>query len=294
MLHSPTKGSSKLGAASSDPDVSRSESTNMNIRKRQRHLSQDWRDELLTFKTEITHLLTQWKSDQQNTLERICSDMTHLKGEIMSIKKCNSEIEKSLEFVTKKYEEIDEKINYFEKNKNELNYEITLLKQQIEDMERKSYLNKIEICNVPKRDNENLFVLMRRMYENLDIEYHSDSILNVYRTRGRNNRPGSILVELSSPLLRDRMLQAYRKTKLSPGTRVDSSKIGIDGPKTQIFISEQLTKKANHLFFLARSLAKTKQYKYCWTRNGNVYLRKEDGSPFIIIKDENHITKLQA
>lgn len=59
-----------------------------------------------------------------------------------------------------------------------------------------------------------------------------------------------------------------------------------------MFISEQLTPKGARLFFLARDLSNTKQYKYCWTSYGRVLVKKDDNSSAIVIKSEAQVHHL--
>ncbi|KAL4718573.1 hypothetical protein ACJJTC_002772, partial [Scirpophaga incertulas] len=61
---------------------------------------------------------------------------------------------------------------------------------------------------------------------------------------------------------------------------------------TPIFISEHLTRYASRLYFLARGLAKSKEYKYCWTAYGKIYVRKSDNSPIINITNEAQVQHL--
>ncbi|CAH2093521.1 unnamed protein product [Euphydryas editha] len=53
-----------------------------------------------------------------------------------------------------------------------------------------------------------------------------------------------------------------------------------------------LTAKGARLYFLARDLAKSQNYKFCWTSYGRIYVRKNENSPVIVIKNENHVNSL--
>lgn len=46
------------------------------------------------------------------------------------------------------------------------------------------------------------------------------------------------------------------------------------------------------LFFLARDLAKSKIYKYCWTSFGRVFVRKDDTSKIVCIQSEAQVHRL--
>ncbi|CAK1598136.1 unnamed protein product [Parnassius mnemosyne] len=61
---------------------------------------------------------------------------------------------------------------------------------------------------------------------------------------------------------------------------------------TPIFLSEHLTPKGARLHFLARDLAKSKNYKFCWTAYGKVYVRENENSPIIMIRNESQVHQL--
>lgn len=66
-------------------------------------------------------------------------------------------------------------------------------------------------------------------------------------------------------------------------------RLGVDSP---VFVTENLTAKSARLHFLGRDLVKSKSYKFCWTAYGKVYVRKDEKSPIILIKNESQIQQL--
>lgn len=62
--------------------------------------------------------------------------------------------------------------------------------------------------------------------------------------------------------------------------------------ETPVYISEQLTAKGARLHFLARDLAKSNKYKYCWTAYGKIFVRKDENSAVIQITYEAQVQHL--
>lgn len=56
-----------------------------------------------------------------------------------------------------------------------------------------------------------------------------------------------------------------------------SSGIGYETNK-QIFINDYLNAPMKQLFWLARQKKKTSNFKYVWTSNGNIYVKKDENS----------------
>ena len=63
------------------------------------------------------------------------------------------------------------------------------------------------------------------------------------------------------------------------------SVIGTDN----IFINENLTHSRKKLFWKVKQKAKSSQYKFYWTSNGNIVVRKSEEFGSIMIKNENDL-----
>ena len=61
-----------------------------------------------------------------------------------------------------------------------------------------------------------------------------------------------------------------------------------------IFINDHLSPKNRELFALASELRRSRQYKYLWTKNGSIHMRKTDNSRIISIKNKNDLATLSA
>ncbi|KAL4718579.1 hypothetical protein ACJJTC_004900 [Scirpophaga incertulas] len=123
----------------------------------------------------------------------------------------------------------------------------------------------------------------------LNIEYGPQDLKDVY---GINTKSGgtTIVAEFTQALKNQEVLKTAKAfNKENRNNRLNSTHIGLPGKTVPIYISESLTSKARRLFYLARDLAKSTDYKYCWTSNGKVFIRKNDDSPHIEIKSENDV-----
>ena len=55
----------------------------------------------------------------------------------------------------------------------------------------------------------------------------------------------------------------------------------------QLFINENLTQKRKRLFWLTKQKAKSLEYNFYWTFNGNIFLRKQENTDKIITRKED-------
>lgn len=60
-----------------------------------------------------------------------------------------------------------------------------------------------------------------------------------------------------------------------------------------IYINKNLAKRLKALYWKTKQLAKKKKaYKFVWTFNGKIYVRKGEGTAVIRIETDNDFTKL--
>jgi hypothetical protein len=72
----------------------------------------------------------------------------------------------------------------------------------------------------------------------------------------------------------------------------NNREISAEEKEQTIYISENLTDDKRYLFYLARQKKKEINYKYCWTTNNTIWMKKLDDSRPIRIDDESDLDKL--
>lgn len=225
-------------------------------------------------------------------------DIKQITSNLNEIKHTNNNIECSITNLTTQNEEFRKKIELLElQGKKEREY-ITLLEDKLEELQRGNRKTCIELKNVPKSHNESsddLVNMVLNLSKNIGLEMESRDIKDIYRlpTRkeGVTNTP--IIVETSSTMLKTNLLKKAKSYNIKNKTKLQAKQLGLtNNTEAPVFISEQLTPKGARLFFLARDLSNTKQYKYCWTSYGRVLVKKDDNSSAIVIKSEAQVHHL--
>ena len=94
-------------------------------------------------------------------------------------------------------------------------------------------------------------------------------------------------------MLKTNLLKKAKSFIIRNKTKIQAKQLGLtNNTETPVFVSEQLTPKGARLFFLARDLANSKQYKFCWTSYGRVLVKKDENSRAIVIKSEAQVHHL--
>lgn len=105
---------------------------------------------------------------------------------------------------------------------------------------------------------------------------------------GGVERPRPVVVTFTRRAPRDQMLRAARVRR---GLTTDA--IDIPGKSRKVFINEHLTKSNRILFSKARSIGHALHFKYIWTSNGVVLIRRSDTSSILRVTSESILENLQ-
>ncbi|XP_013182770.1 PREDICTED: uncharacterized protein LOC106128852 [Papilio xuthus] len=246
------------------------------------------------FREEMKSMISSMFAVQSNDIKKIFPTLSE-------IQISNSNIEKSISFLSAQHEELKRKIDLMEAQAKKDKDYITILEDKLEDLQRVSRKMNVEIKNVPKmpqESKEDLINMVKLLSETVACKVEKRDIQDIYRIQAKNKKEQTkqqpIIVEMSSAIQKADFLKMAKSYNLRHKEKLCAKHLGIknnymDNP---IFISEQLTAKGARLHFLARDLAKANQYKYCWTAYGRIYVRKDDNSRIIIVKNEAQVNSL--
>lgn len=105
-------------------------------------------------------------------------------------------------------------------------------------------------------------------------------VRDMYRVPNRKDPAKfTIIMELSDTLVKSKFLTSAKRFNKTKEFKV--LHLGITNDSSPLFLSESLTAKSRYLHFLARDFARTEKYKFCWISNGNIFLKKQEGSAYL-------------
>lgn len=289
-----------LQHTSSDSDVAKlvsNASVMPYVSQRQKRPRETSEENFSDFKSEIKSILEDWKTSQNSLLNKLVSEIAEIKQQNTHIKKSNEDIEKALEFINLQYEDMNNKITILEEERKEYKLYITELETKIEDLQRNSKASVIEIRNMPiinqPETKSDLCNIVQNASKALNVIMPQTAIRDVYRLNGKYGK-GTIIADLNSVILKNEIIQGVKiYNKNHPNERLTTAAIGYTEKNSPIYISESLTIKGRRLFYLARDLARSRGYKFCWTNNGRIYLRKTSESTHIEVKSELQLELLK-
>ncbi|XP_075990160.1 uncharacterized protein LOC142985797 [Anticarsia gemmatalis] len=212
--------------------------------------------------------------------------MRLLRQLVYDLKKQNTDIGLKLVNVS---ETLEHKLVEFDKKIAERDNEILLLKNSVSELqhrlnfsEQENMRSELEIFGVPEENNENVSHVVMLTARKIGVQLVDSEIDEAFRAGARRSnaveRPRSIILRLTRRSKRSDILKAAKNRR--PLTSEDIVK----GTSSKVFINERLTKTNKELFRNARIRAQAHGFRFCWIRNGTIYVRKAEKQPPIPIR----------
>lgn len=230
-------------------------------------------------------------------LSTINKEIKPLRDELSSLSDSISIINTQHKEVIKQNQACYSKVMTLETENEELKSKVLDLQLRCNLVEQKLRQNNIEIQCIPERKNENLMEIITVLGKAVGCEINDKDVLHITRTSKNNranSRPRSIVVQLSSPRLRDQILAGVAKhNKKNPDNKFNTSLVGLAGTPTPVYVSEHLSPANKALHAAARLKAKEKSYRFVWVRNGRILMRKNEESEYVLVKNLDVLNTLE-
>ncbi|XP_026328193.1 uncharacterized protein LOC113236379 [Hyposmocoma kahamanoa] len=312
MLRSPSNQSS----SSRDPDGTNETKSGVTIRKKQQpenvilneiksmqsnftQVLRDLRQDLDVKFENISDSIQTVRSDLENYQSQIRKDIDDLrcengamKQQIQDLNKEISDLRESTRFISSQQDEFGkctDKISGCTKSMNEHERIIESLTSKMDGLEQQARQCNIEITNLPEKRDENLLSIIESIGAKIGCAINRRDVVAIHRVphASQTSKPKNIIAKLTTRILRDNILGAYRIKK-----GMTSAELGLSGAPQIIYLNEHLTLRNKQLFRTAREAANKANFKYVWVKHSTILVRASDNSPVIPIRTEQDIKKI--
>ncbi|XP_068734476.1 uncharacterized protein [Montipora capricornis] len=242
-----------------------------------------------------------WNDEFLPSIRRkIKTEILELKSSIKALTERCNELEKSQDFVSKKYDtaiaalqsvkseisNLDKKhttiVNSLEEKLGELAGTIDRQDQSLYRVESaldetQQYLRRdcLEINGVPISSYENPNQLVKEVGLLAGVEIDDRHIAAAHKLPDSKNVKDRLIVKF---IQRDKREELYKHRKNLVGKSISHLPSVEDG-NGKIFINESLTSYCKRLFGRIREYKRNNNLKYLWTSNGKIMLKVNDTSP---------------
>lgn len=204
----------------------------------------------------------------------------------------HNEVEENTKTLKQGMENIEKYMKEIDQLKSEntaLKSKVANLEARMDEMENYSRRNCLEIQGVPEEKDEVVTEVVKKIGKALKVNIE-ESMIDVCHRFGRRTAkqtPRGIMVKFVRRTDKELLMNRRRER------RGDFSTRHLDLPTdTPVYLNDSLSPARRWLFAKARQFKKEKHYKYIWLRNGNILMKKEDGSETMEIKTEADLSEL--
>lgn len=189
------------------------------------------------------------------------------------------------------------KIKSLEGENRSMKTALKIMTLRIDNMEQGGHHNKLQFNNVPCVNDNNLFATVSTIASKLNITLNPEDIVDMRKLtqpRKPDNASGaghnssssssssivepppssSIVTTFRATDVRNNILASYRK--------LPNRELYFDNNKNyKIYVNEFLSSNRRRLLQKAKLFGKDNGYKYIWVKNGDILMRKQEGSKVV-------------
>lgn len=262
-------------APSLNLEISESQENEMNTNKRVKRKLVDTpgNSELLS---EFKKMFADAQSYQERKFDTLNEAITTLMDQ-------NCDLKKSVEWMSAKYDNLVQDMESLLKENHKFKNHIKKLEERLDLMDKNAKSTAIEIRNITKDGNETKKMLIdsvKSVCSTIGSEpaLQDLEIRDIHRTKSN-----AILIDFTTTSRKEATVSKFKEfnkaRKMAREPNLNTQALNIPGPIKPIFISEALSFKARHLYYLIREMVKNKKIVATWTSYGKIYVRKEEGKP---------------
>lgn len=260
------------------------------------------REELLNITKRIKRKIDESPSryNVENKLDEIQASQDNkfdiITSSIGTLIEQNKELKNSIELLATRYDSLLTKVSTLEQENQLCRTKVQDLENKLDSLERQAKNTSIEIRNIPKSVPEPRHQLANTVKDIIstirpDTPLQDLELRNIHRTKS-----GSVIVDFTTVDRKITTITKYReynKTQKSKNeAQLNTHDLKLPGVTKTVYISDHLTTKTSHLYFLARQQLKLKKLNAAWTAYGKLFIKKEENDTAICIGSEEHLLHL--
>jgi nitrate/nitrite-specific signal transduction histidine kinase len=217
------------------------------------------------------------------TLNGLKREMTEMRASIESIfEKQNQELtdlKSTVNLMSERLNRMDDDREGTVSKMSALQAENRRLKSDVNRIEQSLLETSIGVQGISVPAEDELQPVINTLLSRIDCNELTKEIVGI--TRNPHAKRQEITIKFATKAARDRVLTSKKRVG-----EIRAEELNCQGER--IYMNEKLTTYNGHLLWLAKT-TKPQGYKYVWTRNGKIYMRKEEGAKSIVIRDVDDI-----
>ena len=241
---------------------------------KRRRLGDSGESKLCTFMSEMKQMFRDFKAHQDEKYEKLFSLVNGFRD--------------SFDILALQHDNLKSQIERLESERKENLSYIYDLENKLDKIEQSSRSSCLEIRNIPTCKTETKSTLINSVIDTgnlLNLTIQPRDVKDIFRISTKDPAVKPIIVDFTTVLLKEEFLVKFRKHNRN-SYKLTTEHLKLAGPAKQIYVSENLSARNKRLFFLARDVAKTNDFQFCWVSHGKIFVREKVGYPHFQIKNE--------
>lgn len=167
---------------------------------------------------------------------------------------------------------VEEKVTEIGNTQSNMGNDIDWMYNKVQTSEKLQRSKTVVITGIEYTQEENLIEIVNNIADILKVNLIESDFDEIYRIKSTDKKP-RIIVKFTRTLVKQRLINGIKVKK-----SLYAKELGIDKDKeTQIYLNEYLSQKSHELWKEVKKLRSSNKVKYAWIRDGEVYIRKEEG-----------------
>ncbi|XP_077980256.1 uncharacterized protein LOC144435543 [Glandiceps talaboti] len=203
------------------------------------------------------------------------------------------EVQKSIAYVSNSFDDFTKQIQSLKDENNDLQQQLAKSTRELNDLQQYTRRNNLEITGIPQDDDENTDNIVVKVAATIGVNISPADIDISHRLPRKSNyhernhpQPVPILVKFVRRAVRNNIYSARKHLR-----GVTSRNIGANS-NNRIYINEKLTPANKQLFYQANQRRKEANWKYIWTNNCKIFIRKISNDPAICISTPTDLNRI--
>ncbi|XP_063380282.1 uncharacterized protein LOC134666906 [Cydia fagiglandana] len=177
---------------------------------------------------------------------------------------------------------------------------VTRLETELNDRDQAALSNDLEISGIPEFKEESAVHIVLATAKKIGVPLEECDVVSVERAgpvrdaaqaagpESARPRPRPLVVRLARRAVRDALLKAARVRR---GANTEG--IGLpDHTASKFNVHDRLTRKNRILFGKARERGRSEQWRFIWSIDGRIYVRKSESSRVYRIRTESDLDRV--
>lgn len=255
-----------------------------------------------------------WKNEMRQEMQAMLEATIKrtVSGQLATINSQCTGFQEAITYVSTQYEDLRKEISDLKKLLGTTSSELKFLKEEnrnlkdslstygarvvaleVENLKQQQWvrLQNIEITGIPEVKDEMAMDLVLKVVQHIGVTIVPSDLEFAHRVQPRRAesavRARPIVARLRQRLVKDDIIAAARKYR-----NLTAKDMGIGGETCKIFVNEHLTKDSKLLLSSSKLRAKEANYRYVWTKNCRIFVRKDEASPPIPINSMSDLQKV--